>query len=434
MPRNASGTYSLPAGNPVVTGTSVSSTWANDTLNDLKAEMTDSLNRSGKGGMLAALTLYAGTVTAPGVAFSDDPDTGLYLPSAGSLKLAVGGVELVEWLDQTQKLSGTAPIFRFSETDAAANNKLWDLIATGEAFKFRALTDALVATDWLVVERTGGTVDSITLTATAITLNGYTPSTSGLAALASSNTFTHNTQIISGTAPEWRLNESDGAANNRLWRMVASGEQFSLDVGTDAASFASFMAVNRTGQTIDSIAFTATAATFSGTLGVTGAVTAASFSGPHNGTVGATTPASGAFTTISASGVVTLSSTLELGHASDTTLARIAAGRVSVEGLELGYRGLPSASVTTGAFTAADAGKCVNATGGVTVPNNTMAAGDVVVIDNQSGGAITITASITTLTLAGTTSTGNRTLAANGIATIKFRSSTSAVISGSGLS
>lgn len=96
-------------------------------------------------------------------------------------------------------------------------------------------------------------------------------------------------------------------------------------------------------------------------------------------------------------------------------------------------RGLETASVTTGAFVAADAGKCVYATGGVTVPNATMSAEDSVVIINTTASPITITATITTLRQAGTTNTGNRTLAAYGIATIAFVSGTLAFISGTGL-
>jgi hypothetical protein len=100
----------------------------------------------------------------------------------------------------------------------------------------------------------------------------------------------------------------------------------------------------------------------------------------------------------------------------------------------LGYRGLPAASVTTGAFVAADAGKSVYATAGVTVPNATMGVGDVVTIINTTSGNITITATVATLNLAGTASTGNRTLAQKGIATVIFGSSTQAYISGVGLS
>lgn len=99
-------------------------------------------------------------------------------------------------------------------------------------------------------------------------------------------------------------------------------------------------------------------------------------------------------------------------------------------GNELGFKGLPSASVTTGAFVASDRGKCVYATGGVTVPNSTMAAGDVVTIINTTASAITITATVTTLRQAGTANTGNRTLAAYGIASVVFASGTLAFISG----
>ena len=48
MARNGSGTYSLPAGNPVTTGTVISSTWANSTLNDLGSAMTASLAYDGQ--------------------------------------------------------------------------------------------------------------------------------------------------------------------------------------------------------------------------------------------------------------------------------------------------------------------------------------------------------------------------------------------------
>lgn len=48
MARNGSGTYSLPVGNPVTTGTTISSTWANNTLNDLGNAMTASLAYDGQ--------------------------------------------------------------------------------------------------------------------------------------------------------------------------------------------------------------------------------------------------------------------------------------------------------------------------------------------------------------------------------------------------
>lgn len=48
MARNGSGTYVLPAGNPVVTGTTISSTWANTTLGDMATALTGSIASDGQ--------------------------------------------------------------------------------------------------------------------------------------------------------------------------------------------------------------------------------------------------------------------------------------------------------------------------------------------------------------------------------------------------
>ncbi len=48
MSRNGSGVYSLPAGNPVVTGTTIASTWANNTLSDIASALTDSVAADGQ--------------------------------------------------------------------------------------------------------------------------------------------------------------------------------------------------------------------------------------------------------------------------------------------------------------------------------------------------------------------------------------------------
>ena len=95
-------------------------------------------------------------------------------------------------------------------------------------------------------------------------------------------------------------------------------------------------------------------------------------------------------------------------------------------------------SQTTGyTLVAADAGKTISiTTGGVTVPNAVMSAGNIVTIYNNSGSSQTITQGASlTLQWAGQSSstTGNRTLGLYGIATIIFISSSVAVISGAGL-
>ena len=78
MSRNGSGTYSLPAGNPVVTGTTISSSWANNTMNDLAAALTDSVAADGQTPMTGNLdlntnkivNLVAGSVAGDAVEFA----------------------------------------------------------------------------------------------------------------------------------------------------------------------------------------------------------------------------------------------------------------------------------------------------------------------------------------------------------------------------
>jgi hypothetical protein len=48
MSRNGSGLYSLPAGNPVVSGTSITSNWANSTMNDIASALSGSLASDGQ--------------------------------------------------------------------------------------------------------------------------------------------------------------------------------------------------------------------------------------------------------------------------------------------------------------------------------------------------------------------------------------------------
>jgi hypothetical protein len=48
MSRNGTGTYNLPAGNPVVTGTTISSTWANNTLSDMATALSGSIAADGQ--------------------------------------------------------------------------------------------------------------------------------------------------------------------------------------------------------------------------------------------------------------------------------------------------------------------------------------------------------------------------------------------------
>lgn len=119
MSRNSSGTYGLPAGNPVVGGTTIATTWANSTLGDLAAEMTDSLCRSGKGGMLAPLKVDPGTVAAPGVTWDVDPDSGLYRVGANSVGMGAGSTQIQRWETTGTTITGTLAVSGATTLSAA---------------------------------------------------------------------------------------------------------------------------------------------------------------------------------------------------------------------------------------------------------------------------------------------------------------------------
>jgi hypothetical protein len=88
MSRNGSGTYTLPAGNPVVTGTTISSTWANSTLTDLATAMTGSLASDGQTTATGNLKMGNNRITglADGIA-STDAATVSQLTTAGATYL-----------------------------------------------------------------------------------------------------------------------------------------------------------------------------------------------------------------------------------------------------------------------------------------------------------------------------------------------------------
>jgi hypothetical protein len=96
MPRNSSGVYTLPLP-PVVPGTTITSTWANTTLDDVTAGLTDSLDRYGRGGMVAPFRLIDGTEALPAFAFNAETGSGLYRESTGVVAMSVLGTARQEW-------------------------------------------------------------------------------------------------------------------------------------------------------------------------------------------------------------------------------------------------------------------------------------------------------------------------------------------------
>lgn len=111
MSRNSSGTYSLPAGNPVVTNTVISSTWANSTLTDIATALTQSIASTGV--TTPSANLPMGTFRHTGVG---NATAKTCYPSVGDIQ---GGTLItLGAVSGTDTITATAP---FTLTAYAAN-------------------------------------------------------------------------------------------------------------------------------------------------------------------------------------------------------------------------------------------------------------------------------------------------------------------------
>jgi hypothetical protein len=148
MPRDAQGNYTLPSGNPVVTGTVITSTWANPTMADIGNELSNSLSRDGQGGMRVPFENFDGTENAPGITFNNEPTLGFYRPGNGIVgvsgqgdtialfKAGVGNIEVV----------GAAPLVA---ADLTRKDYVDEAIATALATALAELQES----DWPVGSR-----------------------------------------------------------------------------------------------------------------------------------------------------------------------------------------------------------------------------------------------------------------------------------------
>lgn len=123
MPRSA-GTYTLyTPGNPVVTGTSISSAWANNTLNDIASAITQSWPRDGTAPPTANQPMggFKFTGLAAGSALTDSVTLGQVQNSAPLLITGVAGADTITGSIVTPTLAAYATGQRFNFVAAAPN-------------------------------------------------------------------------------------------------------------------------------------------------------------------------------------------------------------------------------------------------------------------------------------------------------------------------
>jgi len=97
MPRNGAGTYTLPSGNPVVTGTVISSTVQNNTMTDIATALTQSIASNGQTPITANIPMAGYKLTGLAAA-TIDGDAIRYqqvFPSLSTSTIVVGSGGLV---------------------------------------------------------------------------------------------------------------------------------------------------------------------------------------------------------------------------------------------------------------------------------------------------------------------------------------------------
>ncbi len=112
MPRDSAGNYTLPTGNPVLSGTTIDTSWANPTMEDVAQSLTNSLSRDGEGGMLVPFKNVDGTETIPGVSFTNEPNTGFYRFGPGDFRASVLGGQVVRFRDDSGSPAGAQAPFQ----------------------------------------------------------------------------------------------------------------------------------------------------------------------------------------------------------------------------------------------------------------------------------------------------------------------------------
>lgn len=96
MPRDSSGNYTLPFGNPVVAGTLIEDSWANPTMEDIAAQLNNVITQDGVLPTLTEFAIVDGVLTKPGLYFKLESQSGFRRAAAGVLALTVEGEDLLQ--------------------------------------------------------------------------------------------------------------------------------------------------------------------------------------------------------------------------------------------------------------------------------------------------------------------------------------------------
>lgn len=418
MPRDSNGVYSLPAGNPVVTLTTISTVWANTTLDDIALALTNSVDRQGTGGMSGPLKLSNGTVGAPALSWLTEPTSGLYRAAAGDFRYSISsndvltltatGLTAAGTITSLRSLSAvwTDPRIIINETDAALNEKITDITSVAGVLLLRTRTD---------VDGAGANIFSLDRNGTALTSITYN---------ASGGVHIFDGGNIRSDADNTR----QLGINGNKWARLYAGDIRDADNFTMLDSTGTILRLAGTGQNWTEIR--------SGehfNPGADNTLDLGSASLRWN-QVFATELIDGTNSLVSSSGT-----TVSIANSATWTVVNFPNGVLQYAGREVGYRGANTNAQGGANYTLlqTDAGRVVYMTNGgattLTVPVLT-ADTIITVVNNSNTNNCTLSQSSTTMILAGTTTTGNRTLGTRGVATLYYSATNVVFVSGAGVS
>ena len=100
------GTFSLIAGNPVVTATTISSTWANNTLSDIASGLSTCVLKDGTQTITAGIGFIAGSSANPSIYFTTDTSSGFYRPAANQLGFLISGAQVAKFTSTGLTVTG----------------------------------------------------------------------------------------------------------------------------------------------------------------------------------------------------------------------------------------------------------------------------------------------------------------------------------------
>lgn len=218
MPFNGSGTFTIL--NTFLPGTTILSTPMNSNFTDIAAGLTDCLTRDGQAGMTAQFKALAGTVGAPGISFTNDLTTGLYLSNTGEMSASAAGVR--QWLidaTATRFQTGIAEMGVISPSSLSGDQNNYAPTGIGTASTLR-LTSSLAVTITGLAGAAGPTAPTSGRKIKIINIGSFSIT---FAANSSSSTAANRFGIpasfvlYAGQSCEWLYD-----ATSSLWRLIGS--------------------------------------------------------------------------------------------------------------------------------------------------------------------------------------------------------------------